>query len=388
MFLSGRNGLLARGVLVLCLVPVARPAYGQEPSFAELSRRAAAVLDSRPAEAAGLYKQALAIRPDWAEGWLYLGAALYRLDRYAEATHAFRKGIALSPRQGPAWAFLGLCEAELDNPEQALADIRKGEDLGLGGNWQFEVAVRVKAAQILTQSADFGEALAQLRPLALHNENSRAVVETMGLCALGIPTAISELSQQRRAVVYMAGKAAWTLANQHPAEAAAAYRQLLEEHPNEPGVHHAYGLYLMETDMRAALAQFQEEVRNNPRHWPSLIVIASLEIRQGEAESAIQSLQQAMKFAPRKQRWICRAELGRAKMTADNLDAAIAEFETAVRWMPTNAQLRFLLSQAYRRAGRKEDAERENAEFQRLKVREDPLGVPIFRPLAPPVGRN
>jgi tetratricopeptide (TPR) repeat protein len=106
--------------------------------FEDLSRRAQAALDSRPDEAIQLYKQALGIRPDWPEGWLYMGGALYQRDRFAEATDALRKGIGLAPIFANGWALLGLSESQLDDPEQALADIRKGEEeeLGLGGNPQ------------------------------------------------------------------------------------------------------------------------------------------------------------------------------------------------------------------------------------------------------------
>ncbi len=369
---------IALGLWVLFMAAEAAPA--QQPSFEDLARRAGAVLDSNPSEAADLFKQALALRSDWPEGWMYFGACLYQSDRYAEATHAFRKGIELQPKVGTAWAFLGLAEAELDNSDQALADIRKGEELGLGGNWQFQVAVRVKAAQLLIRSADFGEALAQLQPIALHNENSQAVVDTMGLCALGVPASLSELPEKRRAVVAQAGKAAWALANQQPADATAAYRALMQQYSGAEGVHYAYGLYLMETDLSAALAEFEKEVRNNPAHWPALIVIASLQIRQGDTEAALKSLGQAMRLVPPKHRWLGHAELGQAYMTADNLPAAITEFETAARLRPSNAPMHFLLSQAYRRAGRKEDAARETAEFQKLKVQDDPLGVPGLLP--------
>lgn len=381
MLLSGMKNALARGALVLCLLPVAlRQMAAQTPSFEDLARRAQAVLDSQPAEAAKLYRQALAIRPTWAEGWFYMGAALYQTDRYAECSDSFRKGLELAPKVGSGWAFLGLCEAELDNPDQALSDIHKGLELGVGDNWQFQVAVRVRAAQIYIKSASFGEALAQLQRLALHNESSPQVMETMGLCALGMPAALSELSPQRRAVVALAGKAAWALADQRPADATAAYRQLLQQFPNERGVHYANGLYLMETDLTAALREFQQEVRNNPDHWPALIVLGSLQIRQGAAEAAIQTVRHALKIVPARHRWLCHAELGQAHMAADDLDAAILEFQAAVRLMPSSAPMHFLLSQAYRRAGRKEDSEREAAEFRKLKVQEDPLGVPGLLP--------
>jgi tetratricopeptide (TPR) repeat protein len=363
-------------VRLIVLLAFAALASAQNESFEELANRAQSLLDSRPAEAAALLEQALKLRPDWAEGWMYCGAALYQSNRFAAATDAFRKGIALAPGKGTAWAFLGLAEAELDDADQAIADIRKGEELGIAANPEFETAVRMKAAQLLVRSSSFDEAMAQLVPLAKRGENSAAVEETMGLCSLAVPQSPAELTPQRRAVVALAGKAAWSLASQHPAEATQAYKELLAKYDAEPGVHYAYGLYLMETDLAAALAEFKKEVEKNPKHWPALIVMGSTQTRQGDAEAAIQSLRQGLKLMPVKYRWIGHAELGRAQLTAGNVDQAIAELESSLRQAAGNAQVHFFLAQAYRRAGRKADAQRETAEFERLKVAQDPLGVP------------
>ena len=348
--------------------------------FEDLSRRAQAALDSHPEDAIQLYKQALAIRPDWPEGWLYMGGALYQKGSYAEATDALRKGIGLAPFFANGWALLGLSESQLDDPEQALADIRKGEELGLGGNVPFETAVRVRAALLLIRSSAFDEALAQLQPLTKYHDNPPPVEEAMGLCALASPDDMERITPQRRAVVDLAGKAAWALASQHRDVAAASYRQLLEQYPNEPGVHYADGLYLMETDVTAALAEFQKEVQNNPKHWPALLVIASIQIRQGAPEQAIESLHAAMKAVPTKYRWLCHMNLGRANLDADNVTAAISELEDAVRQKPSSATAHFVLAEAYRHAGRKADAEREKAEFEKTKVEQDPLGVPALHP--------
>ena len=348
--------------------------------FEDLSRRAQASLDSHPEDAIQLYKQALAIRPDWPEGWLYMGGALYQKGSYAEATDALRKGIGLAPFFANGWALLGLSESQLDDPEQALADIRKGEELGLGGNVPFETAVRVRAALLLIRSSAFDEALAQLQPLTKYHDNPPPVEEAMGLCALASPDDIARITPQRRAVVDLAGKAAWALASQHRDVAAASYRQLLEQYPNEPGVHYADGLYLMETDVTAALAEFQKEVQNNPKHWPALLVIASIQIRQGAPEQAIESLHAAMKAVPTKYRWLCHMNLGRANLDADNVTAAISELEDAIRQKPSSATAHFVLAEAYRHAGRKADAEREKAEFEKTKVEQDPLGVPALHP--------
>jgi len=366
--------------LVLLTAPWARTQTpGKEP-FEDLAKRAQAALDSRPGEAVQLFQQALAIRPDWPEGWLYMGGTLYQMGRYAEATDALRKGIGLAPVFANGWALLGLSESQLDDTDQAMADIRKGEELGLNGNAQFETAVRLRAAQLLILSSAFDEALAQLQPLSRYPDQPAAVEEAMGLCALASPDDMGKLSPQRRAVTDLAGKAAWSFATQRPGAAAGLYRQLLTQYPAEPGVHYAYGLFLMETDIKEALAEFQKEVQNNPKHWPAMLVVATIQLRQSAPEQAMESLHAAMKAVPVKYRWLCHLDLGRADLDANNATGAISELEDAVRQMPSNASAHFFLAEAYRQAGRKADAEREKTEFEKAKVQQDPLGVPALHP--------
>jgi Flp pilus assembly protein TadD len=111
-----------------------------------------------------------------------------------------------------------------------------------------------------------------------------------------------------------------------------------------------------------------------------MVVLGSLLIRRGQAEAAIQVLRQAIKIVPARHRWLCHGEMGQAQLNSDNVAAAVLELEAAVRLMPSNPPMRYLLSQAYRRAGRKEDAEKQLAEFRKLKVQEDPLAVPGLLP--------
>jgi predicted Zn-dependent protease len=136
----------------------------------------------------------------------------------------------------------------------------------------------------------------------------------------------------------------------------------------------------METDVAAALAEFQTEVRINPKNWPALLVIGSIQIRQGTADQAVASFSAALKIVPVNYRWLCHTDLGRAHLASSHLDAAIAELENAERQMPSSANVHFLLADAYRRAGRKDDADREKGEFEKAKVQQDPLGVPALHP--------
>ncbi|MCS7042607.1 MAG: tetratricopeptide repeat protein [Bryobacteraceae bacterium] len=366
----------------LCALAAA-PARGQASQFErfeQLARRAEQVLDANPAEAVQLYREALKIRPAWVDGWLYMGAALYQLERYAEATHALRKGIELAPKIGTAWALLGLCEAELDNAEQALADIARGEQLGLGPNLAFEVAVRVKAARLLIARGSFDEAMGKMYPLSKRKVDHPAIEEIMGLTALAVYQDPSALTPEQQEMVKLAGRAAWAGGTGRPADALAGYDELVRRFPKSPGVHYARALYLMESDPKAALEEFRQEVENTPDHWPALLMLANLEIRQGQPDEALKHLERALELVPVSYRWICHASIGQAHLTAGRVEQAIAKLEKATRLVSGNAQIHYYLSQAYRRAGRKEDAARELAEFQRLKEIEDPLALPAFQP--------
>ncbi|HVP00339.1 MAG TPA: tetratricopeptide repeat protein [Bryobacteraceae bacterium] len=345
-------------------------------SFEDLARKAESMVDQGPAQAAALFKQALDLRPSWPEGWFYLGGALYRLDRYTEARDAFLKGLDLSPQNGMAWGFLGMTEYELGDLKKAAIDIDKAEKIGLGPNLGFEAAVRQRGAMILIRSSLFDQAMAQLQPLAKRGENSAQVVEAVGLCALAVAAEPEKLPEARRKVVDMAGAAMWAATSQRPKDAKDGFAALLDKYPNEPGVHYAAGLFLMDSDQQAALEEFHRELKQSPNHWPTMLVTAFLETRSGQPDVSLQWADKARQLAPQGYMWLCDAETGRALLAKDQPEKAVPYFERAVKQQPDNAQTHFYLEQAYRRAGRKEDAAKERAEFTRLKALQDPLAVP------------
>src|SRR5258708_1759469 len=63
-------------------------------------------------EAIRLYRRAVEIRQDFAEGWWYLGMLLYESDQYADGAIAFRHVTGLKPEMALGWAMLGLCKFE------------------------------------------------------------------------------------------------------------------------------------------------------------------------------------------------------------------------------------------------------------------------------------
>jgi Flp pilus assembly protein TadD len=63
--------------------------------------------EGRDAEAVRAFRQALGIRPDWAEAHSLLGSVLFKAGNYPEAEVELRKAVALKPDYAEGWNFLG-----------------------------------------------------------------------------------------------------------------------------------------------------------------------------------------------------------------------------------------------------------------------------------------
>ncbi len=95
-------------VALLASAPLYAQSKSSSPSFATLSAQANASRDAdRLNEAVMLYQRALALRPNWVEGWWSLGTIEYDTNAYAPAAHSFQKLLVLQPKNGMAHAMLG-----------------------------------------------------------------------------------------------------------------------------------------------------------------------------------------------------------------------------------------------------------------------------------------
>ena len=63
--------------------------------------------EGREAEAVRAFRQALSIRPDWAEAHSLLGSILFKAGNYPEAEVELRKAVTLKPDYAEGWNFLG-----------------------------------------------------------------------------------------------------------------------------------------------------------------------------------------------------------------------------------------------------------------------------------------
>jgi predicted Zn-dependent protease len=371
MYLSWRCCAPA-AVVILAAASLAKA----QTNFSELAKEAQSQVDTNPARAVDLYKEALAGHPDWAEGWLYMGACLFKLGRFAEARDALKKGVAIEPRQGTGTAFLGMAEYELGDYRQALADMLRGETIGLADDPSFIAALRYRAALAALKCSNFVEAMRQLKPLARSGSHSPDVMEAFGLAVLKISESPGNVPASQEPLVQAAGQAAWAYESERLEEANRLLQQLVEQFPYAPHVHYLYGVSLVRSDPAAAEMQFRQELSIAPQNGDAHAQLALLQLASGRSAAALKEAQNAVQLNPNDP-WY-NATLGRALLEAGDAKGAVAALEKSAQLAPGGALAHFYLARAYRRLGNQAAADKEQLEWQRLHAKQ--AEITITRP--------
>ena len=335
-------------------------------TFEQLSKQAAEARDqNRLEDASRLYRQALRLRPGWSQGWWFLGTLMYDQDRYAECADAFTRMIALKPAMGPGEALLGLCEFNLKRYEPALRHLFHAGRTGFGPDPQLRQVAIYHIALALIVMRDYERALEQLTILVRTSEANDKVRLAAGIAALRRPLLPDQIAEADRDLVARLGEAEVAELERRPSDAARAFETVLAAYPKAAGVHYAYGSFLLDSDPDKALVVLKQELEISPSHVPALVAIAGEYLKRDDAASARPYAEKAAFTAPGD--FAARTAYGRALLGANDLPGAIRELEAAVRLAPDSPHARFALAEAYLRAGRKEDAERERKEFARLR---------------------
>jgi tetratricopeptide (TPR) repeat protein len=323
-------------------------------------------------EAITLYRQALEIRPKWTEGWWSASTILYDRDRYAEARDAFRTLLSILPQSGPnsaliapSMAMLGLCEFQTREYERALIDLQHARSLGLTGQQQLISVVRYHAAILLTRFEQFELGFDVLREFAREGNESPTVIEAFGLNVLRMAFLPSELPPDKRELVVMSGRAAYYMSARRHAESRKVFDDLLARYAETPGVHYAFGVFLLNQQPDAALEEFGHELKLSPNHVPSMLQIAFEYLKRGDYAAGLPFAEKSVQLAP--DMFPARNALGRILLETGDLPRAIKELEAGVKLAPESPEMHFALAKAYARSGRKEDAARERALFKKLE---------------------
>ena len=337
-----------------------------DAEFNDVSKRAAdAAAGGRLEEALELYRQALGLRPKWAEGWWAMGTILYERDLYPPGRDAFRALVSLEPKHGPGWGMLGLCEFNTREYERAVVSLQRGRALGLGSNAQLESVVRYHAAILYNRLEQFEIAYEILREFLREGNESPKVIEAFGMAMLRMPFLPSEMPPDKRDQVLLAGRGGLNMAARRLDVARRSFDELVTRYPNSPNVHYSFGIYLLNQEADKALGEFHQELKISPEHVPAMLQIAFEHLKRDENEAALPWAEKAVQLSPNL--FPARNALGRILLDLGQVDRAIKELEAGVKLAPDSPEMHYALARAYTRAGRREDAAREREIFQRLE---------------------
>jgi tetratricopeptide (TPR) repeat protein len=323
-------------------------------------------LAERLDEAIESYTNALRIRPQWPDGWWYLGAIFYEKDLYAQGRDAFGNLVALAPKRGPAWGMLGLCEFQTRNYERAVISLQRARSLGFDGNQELESVVRYHTALLYIRFEQFEIAYEILREFLRVGNYGPKIAEAFGLTLLRIPSLPNEVPTDKREEVLLAGQAGLSMGAQRLDEARKAFDTLLTGYPNDPNVHYSFGVFLMRQDADAALSEFRRVLEIEPLHQPAMVQMAFEYLKRRDYDTALALAEKSVELAPRM--YPARNVLGRVLLELGQTARAVKELEEGVRLAPSSPEMHFALARAYTRAGRQADAKREQETFKTLQA--------------------
>ena len=359
-------GWVGVGLLVVAVAASGQQGTSASASFESVSGRAAAALKANHVEEGiKLYRQAVGIRPSWAEGWGYLAAALYSVGRYPEARDAYRHTTLLTPKNGPSWGYLGLCEYEMRDYPRAFDHLAKAEQLGLGSDRDLTANVKYHLALLWDTAGQFDRGLLEMQWFAEQNLGSQDIFQAFGLSVLRRPWFPSEVPADKLPMVLTAGQASFAESIHKPEEARKLYEALVSQYGKEPDVHYAFGRFLSNLDLDAALKEYDTELEITPSNVPARIEAALLCLKAGQLEKGLAYARDAAKNEPRSP--VAHNLTGRLLMELNRTAEAVPELALATQLSPKNSSFHLNLARAYQKAGDKTLAAKEMAAFNELE---------------------
>lgn len=350
------------------LLLAAASSSGQPPSpgrFEDLARGAdAARVAGRLDEAVALYRQALDLRPNWAEGLFYLGTIAYDRDRFEECRDAFGRLCEVEPKMAPAWAFRGLCEFRLAAHADARQHLEHALALGLPPGEDLTRTTLYHHALLLVRESRFEPALVPLRALLSSRAATPEIQDACGLVLLRRPLLPGQVEASDRALLREAGRAYCAHLDRHTEEAVRLFAALVENRPRERHLHYGYGIALAQAGSVESLDQFRREIELFPDDVLARVELAFGLLARGREPEALAPAEEAVELAPGL--FATRLVLGRALVATGKLTRGIRELETAVGLAPQVPEIHLALARAYAKAGRKAEADRANAVFRTL----------------------
>jgi tetratricopeptide (TPR) repeat protein len=354
----GKALLILLLLVVLPEIPAHAIAQEHSTQFEDVAARAAAARDQGNLPLAiELYGQAEQLKPDWIEGWFYLGLLQYSSDKFPQGIEAFNHLLQLQPNAPPALALRGLCEFETGAYDDALRDLDQAVQQGAANEPRNEQIIRYHLAQLLARVGRFQDALLQYQFFASKHIDDQDLLLGVGLAGMRNTTLPKDVPADSREIFIAAGRAGYAFLSGDSRQADELFNQLFARYPTAPNLHFFYGALLFMHGPDLAIPQFQSEVAIAPSNPAAHAILAYSLMFAGRFAEARPEAELAMAGAPDME--MAQIALGRSLAETGDPDRAAEVLNQVLKRDPDDLEAHMGLAVMYARTGRREEAYRE-----------------------------
>ena len=356
--------------------PRTQPTPGKQQQIEAHSRQAQDFLKTgHPDLATAEFRAVLALDPNNVDARGNLGVTCFFQGDYAKAAPELRAAVKLRPNLWKIQALLGISEKRLGQTAGAQTDLERSfpqlEEEKIRIQAGLELVEIYYAAGHLDKAAGVAGVLRQLAPTdtdilyTAYRIYSDLAGESMLTMAMLAPRS-ARMHQIMAQEMTRQGNTEGAIAH---------YREAVKLDPRLPGLRFelAEALNLSEspTDQEQVEKEYRAALADNPFDEKAECRLGEIAFRASDLESALAHYSRAVELQPND----AEASLGMGKTLTQMHRMADAEpyLQRAAQLEPFTAVTHYRLSLVYRAAGRTADAQRELAEFQRLKEMKERL---------------
>jgi tetratricopeptide (TPR) repeat protein len=290
-------------------------------------------------EAIGHFREAIRLKPDYAEAHYNLGNVLFKKDQTDEAISQFQEAIRLALRYAEAHNNLGNVLFKKDQTDEAIrqyqdairlkpdnAEAHNNLGTALGRKGQTEEAIR-QYQDAIRLKPDYVEAHFNLGNVLFEKDQTdEAISQFQEVIRLKPDDAEAHINLGSALV-----KKGQT------EDAIRQYQEVIRLNPEYADAHYNLGSALMtkgQTD--EAIRQFQEVIRLKPDDAEAHNNLGSALLRKGRTDEAIRQFQEVIRLKPDSA--LAHFNLGYALVQKRRVDEAIGHFQEALKIQPGFAE--------------------------------------------------
>jgi tetratricopeptide (TPR) repeat protein len=350
---------------------------GNGPEIQQHYKRAQEALQTKQdVVAVREFQEILRLDPRNASAHANLGVIAFNRKDYARASQEFSVALKLRSSLWNAEAFLGMSELRLGNLQDAKAHL--AESFPHVQDEKLQSQVGMNLISLYYQSHNLDQALEVLRVLQRARPNDPDLLYTayrtyseLAAHTLATLAQVAPASAQMRRILAQAQQSQ----DDFPG-AIAQYRKALELDPGLPGLHFELGQAILanstdEPARQEAAKEFRLALAEDPSNANSQYMLGEIAWLRSKPEEALQYYAQAVQLRP--EFVDAHIAMGKALTTLGRPADALEQLSAAARLDPQNEVAHYRLAEAYRKLGRTGEAERESAEFRKLRDAHQPV---------------